>query len=424
MNFMVSREGKQYGPYRLESLSGMLGKAEVVPTDLILVEGKSDWEKVADYLKTGSQPSRPVTPPPLPPGHQTGPASTGVVSPAIPPFIESTSELEQSVLQGGRFVVFQYCFSILIMTFKRGSSVIFLRGEEDGFSHAFTNSLISLTVGWWGIPWGPIWTIATVIKNAQGGVDVTQEVLTQKLGPARATQIMARRLRPAPRGNAMKCFRWGLIGAPVLLFLLLLALPLAFTSIDSTGVPRSARGEGREFEAANRRINTYHDVVGQGNSPKAIAAATSFADSMKKMRDVLFEGGKKDGLSVTHHQFLTYCELHDSQCAFIVHAPELRRFSTEAKESLGKMAWVNARAALQQQGITNAGMRLAVGLRGIALYDRVLLGNLGSITDAPNSVLTETVTGSACEKRLHPFFQNAGGNVPSATTSQATTNSP
>ena len=36
---------------------------------------------------------------------------------------------------------------------------------------------LSLLLGWWGIPWGPIWTIGTVFKNLTGGVDVTANVL-------------------------------------------------------------------------------------------------------------------------------------------------------------------------------------------------------------------------------------------------------
>jgi hypothetical protein len=74
-----------------------------------------------------------------------------------------------------------------------------LRGGENGAGQAISYSLISLVAGWWGIPWGPIWTISTMITNAQGGKDLTLAVLTQRLGPARATQIMAQR-RQARRG--------------------------------------------------------------------------------------------------------------------------------------------------------------------------------------------------------------------------------
>jgi ATP-dependent phosphoenolpyruvate carboxykinase len=32
-------------------------------------------------------------------------------------------------------------------------------------------------LGWWGIPWGPIYTIAAVVTNIRGGKDVTAEIL-------------------------------------------------------------------------------------------------------------------------------------------------------------------------------------------------------------------------------------------------------
>ena len=37
--------------------------------------------------------------------------------------------------------------------------------------------LASLWIGWWGIPWGPIYTIGAVVTNLGGGKDVTQDVL-------------------------------------------------------------------------------------------------------------------------------------------------------------------------------------------------------------------------------------------------------
>jgi len=37
--------------------------------------------------------------------------------------------------------------------------------------------LMSLTFGWWGFPWGPIWTIQTLAETFRGGLDVTEEVM-------------------------------------------------------------------------------------------------------------------------------------------------------------------------------------------------------------------------------------------------------
>jgi hypothetical protein len=36
---------------------------------------------------------------------------------------------------------------------------------------------LSAFLGWWGIPWGPIYTIQSLSKNISGGKDVTDQVL-------------------------------------------------------------------------------------------------------------------------------------------------------------------------------------------------------------------------------------------------------
>lgn len=79
--------------------------------------------------------------------------------------------------RGAKFVIFEYCISIIIMTFKRPSSIYFIRAEESAASKALGFSLISLLLGWWGIPWGPIYTISTIFNNLSGGKDVTSELL-------------------------------------------------------------------------------------------------------------------------------------------------------------------------------------------------------------------------------------------------------
>ncbi len=75
-------------------------------------------------------------------------------------------------------MLYQYCVSIFIMTFKRPTNIYFIRAGESGLGKGFGFSLISLFPGWWGIPWGPIHTIGSFITNFRGGKDVTREVVT------------------------------------------------------------------------------------------------------------------------------------------------------------------------------------------------------------------------------------------------------
>jgi hypothetical protein len=323
----------------------------------------------------------------------------------LPP-IAATRDLERQVLEGGRFVAFQYCFSVLIMTFRRSSPVMFLRGDEDGAQSAFSYSLISLVAGWWGIPWGPIWTIATLITNARGGKDLTQAVLTQQLGAARAAQVMAQRRPPSPQGNGLKLLRWGLVGIGACLVLAVMALVFSAARAEEHERQRERQPGEAQFKVANHEIEMYRGKVAFGNSPKALAVATQFASSMKTLRGTLFEGGKPDGLSLSHHEFLTCCELQENRCVLIVHVPELRRFSDSAKASLGTLAWLTAQQALQTEKAGKPGMEVALGLRGVTLYDRVLIGTYAPDSSSPTNSLSETITGSHPEQRLVPWFRS------------------
>lgn len=89
----------------------------------------------------------------------------------------TTNEINIELSNGAKFVVFQYCISIIVMTFKRNSSIYFIRAGESTIKHSIGLTLLTLLLGWWGIPWGPIYTIGSLASNIGGGKDVTQEVL-------------------------------------------------------------------------------------------------------------------------------------------------------------------------------------------------------------------------------------------------------
>lgn len=89
----------------------------------------------------------------------------------------SPSEITFEVQRGGRFIVYQYCVSLLVVTFKRNSSVQFVRAGENATTKGIPYTLLSLLLGWWGIPWGFIYTPQVIHKNLKGGIDVTSAVL-------------------------------------------------------------------------------------------------------------------------------------------------------------------------------------------------------------------------------------------------------
>src|ERR1044072_7580779 len=87
------------------------------------------------------------------------------------------SDVFREVGEGARFVVYQFCVSVFIMSFRNSSAIHFVRAGERRWGPALTMSGVSLVAGWWGIPWGPIWTVGTIIQNLAGGKDVTENVL-------------------------------------------------------------------------------------------------------------------------------------------------------------------------------------------------------------------------------------------------------
>lgn len=93
------------------------------------------------------------------------------------------ADLNAELQKGGRFVVYQYCISILVMTFKRPSDIYFVRAGENAVVKGLPFTLLALFLGWWGIPWGPIYTIGSFITNFGGGKDITQEVLAALNNP-------------------------------------------------------------------------------------------------------------------------------------------------------------------------------------------------------------------------------------------------
>jgi hypothetical protein len=101
----------------------------------------------------------------------------------------SLDRLQFELQRGAKLVVYQYAISVLVMSFRRSSDVYFIPAGESAVKRGLPWILISLVAGWWGIPWGPIFTVQSLVTNFRGGKDVTAELsprLTQAPAPAAA----------------------------------------------------------------------------------------------------------------------------------------------------------------------------------------------------------------------------------------------
>jgi hypothetical protein len=87
------------------------------------------------------------------------------------------TEINFELQRGAKFVLYQYCISLLVVTFKRSSDIYFVRQGESRMVKGLPWIALSALLGWWGIPWGPIYTVQSLITDFRGGKDVTTELM-------------------------------------------------------------------------------------------------------------------------------------------------------------------------------------------------------------------------------------------------------
>lgn len=86
-------------------------------------------------------------------------------------------QLKEELSKGGKFVIYYYTISILVMSFRRTSKVKFLKNGENQVLRGLGYTVVTFLLGWWGIPWGLIYTPHALYVNLRGGKDVTMEIL-------------------------------------------------------------------------------------------------------------------------------------------------------------------------------------------------------------------------------------------------------
>jgi len=107
----------------------------------------------------------------------------------------TVNQLNKELSNGGKFVVFSYTISIIVMTFKRSSDIYFIPAGESTIKHSIGFTLLTMVLGWWGFPWGPIHSIGSLFTNLTGGKDVTKEVTAAIY--ANQTEAIVRQMQKA-----------------------------------------------------------------------------------------------------------------------------------------------------------------------------------------------------------------------------------
>ncbi len=89
----------------------------------------------------------------------------------------SRDQIAFEVKRGGRFVQYHYAVSAILFTFRNLSDIYFIPPDGSSVKNGLKYSALSLLVGWWGIPFGPIMTPSAILINFRGGVDVTEKII-------------------------------------------------------------------------------------------------------------------------------------------------------------------------------------------------------------------------------------------------------
>lgn len=253
-------------------------------------------------------------------------------------------------------------------------------------------AMLNLSLAW--APAGGAWASALCVLLYAKTIGKTVE--NTYLDPATGRPVILRKRHTL---FFIPAFAWAVIGMIGAAFVSVAALVAPKDEFDLGDSSKSA--EETLFDAANRKIGSNKEGVAHGNSPEAEKLAAEFSSKLKTLREVGIEKSKKRSISLSGGEFITYCHLAESSCAFLVHVPELRKYTDEAKEFIGEAAWGVAQHCIAT--LPEKPQKVAVGVRGFALYDRVLTGEgTGDETAEP-----EIHTGVKSKDMLFSYFESA-----------------
>jgi len=196
---------------------------------------------------------------------------------------------------------------------------------------------------------------------------------------------------------------------------------IQYAKANPRNTPAAAGKE--ELRAVRGLLAGASKGTAHGNTDQAKTMATTLSTQMKGMREAFFEGGndKEMKLSLTGGEFLVYCQLNEDSCAFVIHVPELRHYTDDAKATMAELAYRAAANILNETGNKKV-RKLALATRGTLLYDKVLVGEYthgsesGDKGDATAIAEPVSEKGGAEAPALYPFFapQSEEAQVPEA----------
>lgn len=187
IRFLDAR-GKDTGPITLEAFAQLFNRKDVTEETLIYNDALQDWVPLKSqeviYTKVFTM---------LHPNHvevfvdleaERMLAKAGVKRDQIAAFVRD----------GGRIVRFRYAISIILVSFLRSTGECVIRPGESAWQKSLPYTLVSLLLGLWGFPFGPIMTIQALLINLTGGENLTPAYFAEE-GSKAALEAEATRIR-------------------------------------------------------------------------------------------------------------------------------------------------------------------------------------------------------------------------------------
>ncbi len=193
------------------------------------------------------------------------------------------------------------------------------------------------------------------------------------------------------------CLKLGLIGGVI--FLAVMILVTIFNNGDDVASINPVEPTVT-LAQAEKSILSSREGVAYSNSEAGQALAARFS---KLFKEAALEG--TDAIKDSH-EFITHCQLNENSALFLVHVPKLRKFDKESKERFCEIGWLIAQTVLAENG-TKTNIELAVGVKGLALYQNIYFGKFD-----PNNLLEESqgVTSKSTDSSLLEDFFKGSSN--------------
>jgi len=401
------------GPYTTEQMIGFAQAGNVTRESLVWTEGQSEWMAAgaANGLfapvagipnrdngsigapmprRMSGEPGRYV---PTPRVDQNSPVWNIAGTKGLSP-----SEVMEDIARGGRFVTFRYVISLLFVTFRRTTRVRFVRADESAAGDAWVPTLITLIAGWWGIPWGPIFSVRAIFTNAGGGLDVTEAMLAPVTGAIGARALLAG--RPKAKAGANLWSVWGMV----------ILIPFLFSCLVLAMVARSSLKETRRLEELQRLpgYEGWHNADGKlnGNADGNNNAARAVAGILKTMLDDA--DGKfttSSGRALPREPVGVWCEFREHDTIVLLQWDKYWRITGEDRTKINRLIWeMTVTMSSRSETGCGAGTSLTVGVKCESTWCRAFLGKLPEVSHSTDSKPDREITGDDVRRHLISAF--------------------